>query len=209
MVTALVSVDKNYGMSKNGDMLYAMNGDVDRLNKLSEGNTLIMGNNTFKALGGKAFPKRNNYIITRDEKKIEESCIAVLNQLADDTVDEPKYFTCYTNINSVKVAITAMRKGEYKEDFIILGGKQIFNELLEYCDTVLVTMSPKDLKADTFFPDLEKDSNWDLTNTSEYYSDGVLYTRLTFTNKHVAMCEMDNTLPEPKNEVSLDDEHNI
>ena len=53
------------------------------------------------------------------------------------------------------------------EDIYIIGGESIYRMMLPYCDTVLVTKIDRAFQADTFFPDLDKMEEWEMTEEGE------------------------------------------
>ena len=51
--------------------------------------------------------------------------------------------------------------------------KPIYKQMLEYCDTALVTKIDHEYAADSYFPNLDKDEEWEITAESDeqYYFD--------------------------------------
>jgi dihydrofolate reductase len=57
---------------------------------------------------------------------------------------------------------------EYDSDEIyIIGGESIYRMMLPYCDTAYVTKLDYAYDADTYFPNLDKMEDWELTEESE------------------------------------------
>lgn len=52
-------------------------------------------------------------------------------------------------------------------DAFVIGGAQIYRELLPYCEECLVTVNDSSREADTFFPDLDASSDWKRVRESE------------------------------------------
>lgn len=53
------------------------------------------------------------------------------------------------------------------EDVYIIGGESIYRQLLPYCDTAHITKIDYAYQADAFFPDLDKDPDWEITAESD------------------------------------------
>ena len=53
------------------------------------------------------------------------------------------------------------------EDIYIIGGGSIYKQFLPLCDTVHITKVDYKYDADTYFPNLDKLSEWEIKETSE------------------------------------------
>jgi dihydrofolate reductase len=84
------------------------------------------------------------------------------------TTQKDASFENAVTVNSVKDALFVARDGDYKEVFII-GGGQIFNEVLTKADKVYLTRVHTELKGDVFFPELNKD--WKLAWNEDHFKD--------------------------------------
>lgn len=151
MVAAIVAVDNNWGIGRNGDLLVNIPKDKKFFKEMTDGSTVIMGRKTWDSLPKKPLPNRMNYIISSKAKKCD-------NEIA-------KYI-------SLAEAIEMIRKTSDNEKVFIIGGGQIYRELLPYCDTVYLTKIYGDYGADTFFPNINCMGEWKIINYSEAeYSD--------------------------------------
>ena len=54
-----------------------------------------------------------------------------------------------------------------EEDIYVVGGGSVYELLLPYCDTAYVTRIDMAYQADTFFPDLDQDPEWELVQESD------------------------------------------
>jgi dihydrofolate reductase len=70
------------------------------------------------------------------------------------------------------------------EDIYIIGGESIYRQMLPYCGTAHVTRIDYAYQADAFFPDLDKDPEWEITADSEEqtYFD-IPYTFVRYSRK--------------------------
>ncbi len=53
------------------------------------------------------------------------------------------------------------------EDVYIIGGESVYRMMLPACDVVHVTKIDHDYEADAYFPNLDKDDEWEITAESE------------------------------------------
>ncbi len=157
MISAIVAVDENWGIGFNGELLEKIPEDLQYFKNLIEGNLLVCGSKTYEGLPRRAFAQRNMIIISRQQN----GCI-------------PNSFTNYMNLEE---CIDSIKWGFYRDhngndtDIFIIGGGQIYKELLPLCDRVYVTKIFKSHEnVDTYFPDLDEPemwNTWKVTNQSE------------------------------------------
>ena len=88
---------------------------------------------------------RVNIVITRDK-----------NYKAKDAVV----------VHSIEEALEEVKKYQ-SEDVYVIGGDSIYRQMLPYCDKAHVTKIDFAYEADTFFPNLDEDAQWKVTERSE------------------------------------------
>lgn len=171
MISAIVSVDKENGIGKDGDMLFVIPNDAERFSEITQGKSIIMGRKTFDLIG-EPLPTCNNIVVTSNKKDILESTKANLelfkrmNEKDEEALNLPSYLII-SSIESVKAYLINNIKEKSQDEIIIIGGEQVYNELLQYCDRVYLTRYYTSLDADKFFPTLDKDE-WEVTYQSNY-----------------------------------------
>ncbi|MDO5409372.1 MAG: dihydrofolate reductase, partial [Lachnospiraceae bacterium] len=136
----IVAVDRSWGIGCDGKLLAHIPEDMDFFKRHTMGNVVVMGRKTFESFpGGKALPNRINVVLTGNREWSREDAVTV------HSMEE----------------LEALLK-EYQKDYeiYIIGGGMVYREFLKYCDTVYVTHINKEFKADTWFPDLEKDGRF-------------------------------------------------
>lgn len=147
MISAIVAVDNDWGIGFNGELLERIPDDLKRFKELTSGNVIIMGRKTWDSLPTKPLPNRTNIVISNQKS-------AILN---DSTV-RLSLKNIKENINKIVY------------DVFIIGGGQIYTELLPYCDKVYVTKIFKSHEnVDTYFPNLDKMENWKPIEKSPIY----------------------------------------
>ena len=162
MVIAIAAVDKNWGIGRNGDLLVNIPEDKKFFKYITNNSIVIMGRKTWDSLPQKPLPNRENYVITKTPEKYSE--------------DGVKFIT-------LSEAIQMIENLEISSRIFIIGGGQIYKELLPYCAMVEITKVYKDFEADTFFPNLSIDENWIATGEApvQYYNE-IPYQFFTYEN---------------------------
>ena len=158
---AIVCVDKNWGIGKDGDMLFHISADLRRFRELTIGKSVVMGKNTLLSLpGAKPLPKRRNIVVSTTLPP-REDCDVVA------TVDEA-------------LALAG-------EDAMLMGGGQLYRALIDRCSKVYLTLVDAAVEADTFFPNLDEDDSWVLSEVVQAgVEDGIAYEMCLYTRKGTA-----------------------
>ncbi len=146
MLTAIAAVDADFGIGKNGDLLFHIPDDMKFFRRTTLGHTVIMGRKTLESLpNSKPFKDRKNIILTRDPNfKVENAVTA-------------------NSVNEVA------KLAENDEEIFVVGGGEIYKQLLPYCKKALITKISSNANAEIFFPDLDKSDEWELTQASDEY----------------------------------------
>ena len=71
-----------------------------------------------------------------------------------------------TVVNSIEEAMEAVKEYD-TNDVYIIGGGSIYRQFLPYCDIAHVTKIDYEYEADTYFPNLDEDDEWELTGDSD------------------------------------------
>ena len=58
-------------------------------------------------------------------------------------------------------------EGYPSEDVYVIGGEEIYRQMLPYCDVAHVTKIDYAYQADAYFPNLDEDPDWEVTADSE------------------------------------------
>lgn len=154
-MNAIVVVDKNWAIGKEGGLLMHLPGDLKYFKEKTEGKNIVIGRKTLESFpGAKPLPNRNNIVLTGNREFENENCDV-----------------CYS------MAQLMMTIGKLpKEEVFIAGGQQIYKEMLEFCDTFYVTHIEKEfLNADKFFPDLTKENVEETWRSDTVEEKGVRY----------------------------------
>ena len=69
-------------------------------------------------------------------------------------------------VHSVEEMVEELKKYN-SEDVYVIGGESIYRQLLPYCTKAYVTKIDHAYDADTYFPDLDADPEWEMTKISD------------------------------------------
>ena len=146
---AIVAVSQSWGIGKGGDLLFRLPSDLRRFKSITTGHTVIMGRKTLDSLpGGKGLPHRRNLVLSRQ------------SDFAPDRAEV---------IHSVEDILKTA-----EDDAFVIGGQQVYEQLLPYCARVYVTKVLSDPEADAFFPDLDKLPGWKVASAGEMLTENGL-----------------------------------
>lgn len=161
---AIVAVDRNWGIGRDGGLLVHLPGDLKYFKEKTLGKTVVMGRETLESLpGGKPLPGRDNIVLTRNSC-YEAGC--PLCHSEEDLLNRPD---C---------------RGE---DVFVIGGEQVYRMLLPYCDTCYVTKIHGEYPAEKFFPDLDQSEEFEVVWESEPVEEkGVTYHFVEYRRKQGA-----------------------
>ncbi|MCI8561600.1 MAG: dihydrofolate reductase [Dorea sp.] len=141
----IVAVDKNWAIGKDNRMMWSIPADMKFFREMTKGNVVIMGRKTLESFpNGQPLKNRVNIVITRKKDyKVKGAVIA----------------------HSVKEAVKEAEK--YEGELFVIGGESIYRAFLSYCDTAYITKIDHAFDADTYFPNLDEDEEWEMTKISE------------------------------------------
>lgn len=154
MVSAIVCVDKNWGIGYQGELLINIPEDMRFFRDKTKNNIVIMGRKTYDSLPSKPLPYRTNVVIT---SKIDKPC----------EIDEKgTWFVTMDFIKSVLYSHNSFPESQI--NCYVIGGGQVYKELLPYCNQAYVTKVKRTYNdVDTYFPNIDKSVEWKMMNNGE------------------------------------------
>lgn len=142
---AILSADRNWGIGYQNKLLVSIPSDMRFFREMTEGKVIVMGRKTLESFpNGLPLKKRVNVVLTHDRSYQVKDAVIVHDK--EELLEELK---------------------KYQEDIFVVGGGSVYELLLPYCDTAYVTRIDMEYQADTFFPDLDQDPEWELTEESD------------------------------------------
>ena len=142
----ILAADRNWAIGKDNDLLIHLPGDLKYFKKMTTGKTVIMGRKTLESLpGGKPLPNRRNIILTRADD-FQVSGAEVLNSIED--------------------VLHLIKSGNIESDeAFVIGGADIYKQMMPYCDKFYITKIEAELPADRYFVDLDEVDDLKITWT--------------------------------------------
>ena len=153
----IVAVDQNWAIGKDGDQLVYISEDLKRFKALTLGHPVILGRKTLATFpGGRPLKGRRNLILSTN----------------------PAYSVENAEVLPSVEALLEIAP----EDAFVIGGESLYRALLPHCHTAYVTKIDAAFPADRYFPNLDEDPGWKLTQQSEEMDqDGLKFRYLTYT----------------------------
>lgn len=134
-MNAIVVVDKNWAIGRDGDLLVHLPGDLKYYKEKTTGKVIVVGRKTLESFPqGKPLPNRVNIVITRNEDYEAPGCI----------------------ICRSKEEVMAQLSEYNSEDVFIAGGAEIYRQFMDDCDGFFVTKIDESYDADRYFPNLDE-----------------------------------------------------
>ena len=161
---AIVAVDSNWAIGNKGKLLVSIPADQkDNFRAKTLDKTIIYGRKTLETFPQQiVLPKRRNIILST----------------------KPDYTVRNAEVAHSKEEALKLVANENTDDVFIIGGATVYKDFLDVCDTAIVTFIDKEYEADAYFPNLDKDPEWELVDESEeqVYFD-ITYTYRTYVRK--------------------------
>lgn len=146
IMNLIVAADKNWGIGKDNKLLVSIPSDMKFFRQETMGKVVVMGRKTLESFpNGLPLKNRTNVVLTSDKNY----------QVKDAVI-----------VHSIDEVLEELKKYDDDEIYVIGGGK-VYEELLPYCDVAHVTKIDFAFEADTHFPNLDEDPEWEITVASD------------------------------------------
>ena len=163
MIYAIVHADKEWGIGKGNDMMFSLPKDMKFFRETTMGHTVVMGGNTLRSFPGQN-PLKNRVNIVLSRGQVRDDCVIV------------------RSYEELKEAL----KARQDEEIYIIGGGEVYKELLPYCHGALVTKVDAVGGAEVFFPNLDENPDFVCVDEGEPIEDNGYIIRFTkYENKRV------------------------
>lgn len=130
-ISFIVAVAKGNAIGLGNDLLVHIPGDLKRFKEITTGHSVIMGKKTFDSLPRGPLPNRRNIVMSRNKSLKIDGCEVV---------------------HSIDEAIELVKN---ETEVFIIGGGNIYNQMLTVADKLYLTMVDKKFEADVFFPEID------------------------------------------------------
>lgn len=142
----VVAVDENWGIGNKGELLARVRADLKYFQSLTKGFNVILGSKTLSTFpGGRVLKERTNFVLSRKPDYAPEGAVVVrsIEDLLEKIKDIPT------------------------DEVFVIGGANVYEQLLPFCDTAYVTRFKKSFECDAFFTNLDDSNEWVLETVGE------------------------------------------
>lgn len=147
-MNCIVAVDKNWGIGKNNGLLFSLKKDMAFFRFTTIGKVVVVGANTFNSFPSGPLKDRVNVVLDGSGTK-RKGTVSVAS--LDELLQKLKEYN--------------------SDDVFVIGGASVYKLLLPYCSVAYVTKVQATADADTFFPNLDADPDWQLVRAGEDVQD--------------------------------------
>lgn len=150
MISIIVAASTNMVIGKDNQLSWHLPTDLKRFKELTNGKVVYMGRNTWESLPEKfrPLPNRDNIVITRDKDYIAEGAIIV------------------SDLERLKRTLRVSTQLFGSTEQFVIGGGEIYKELLPFADTFYLTEVLTEIEGDTYLEGFNIDE-WRLIDESE------------------------------------------
>lgn len=142
----IVAVDNNWAIGCKNNLLVRIPADHKNFRRETTGKVVVLGRKTLETFPqGLPLANRTNIILsTNPDYKVKGAIV----------------------VHSESELEEELRKYD-TEDVYVIGGESVYRMMLPRCDVVHVTKIDHEYEADTYFPNLDQDEEWEITAESE------------------------------------------
>lgn len=145
-MNVIVGVDSNWAIGNKNQLLVSIPNDMKHFREETTGKVVVLGRKTLATFPqGLPLKNRTNIILTTDKSFQVKDAIVV---------------------HSIEELLEELKKYN-EEDIYIIGGESVYRQMLPYCKVAHVTKNDQSYEADTYFPNLDTDEEWQLVADSE------------------------------------------
>ncbi len=142
----IVAADENWAIGNRGELLIRIPNDRKQLQRETAGKVVVMGRKTLDLLFQGIPPQTCTSMVLSRNPSCHVKGAQVVHSLEELLQETKKY---------------------RDEDVYVIGGESVYRQLLPYCNVAHVTRIDHAYAADLRFPDLDADSEWEITADSE------------------------------------------
>ena len=159
----IAAVDQNWAIGNKGQLLVRIPGDQRMFRQETLDKVIVYGRKTLETFPmGQPLDRRINIVLSSNRSyKVRNA----------------------TLVHSIEELMGELRAYP-SEDVYIIGGESIYRQMLPYCDTAHITKIDYAYEADSYFPNLDEDPDWEVTADSDEqtYFD-IAYTFVRYERK--------------------------
>lgn len=160
MISLLLAMDANRLIGRENQLPWHLPKDLAYFKRMTMNHKIVMGRKTFDSIG-RPLPGRENIILTRDKQFSRNDCLIIHSM--DELLELSK---------------------QSDEEIFVIGGSEIFKEILPHSDRLYITHIYHEFEGDTYFPETD-DEDWEVISRevgetddkNPYHFEFVVYDR--------------------------------
>ena len=157
-IAMIAAMANNRVIGKDNQMPWHLPEDLRHFKQMTLGKPVVMGRKTFESIG-RPLPGRHNMVVSRQ---------------ADLDIEG---VTCVTSFEQAKELVQGC------EELVVIGGGQLYAELLPQADRLYLTEINLDVEGDTHFPEWD-DGSWQILDSESHTNDkGLEYRFINLVKK--------------------------
>ena len=141
-MTLILVMDNDCAIGLNGGLLCRLPLDMKNFRETTKNSAVVMGRKTYESFPKRPLPERENIVLSRNSSEIEGAKV-------------------FNNVDEMLKYVKTLDKKVF-----VIGGAEIYKQLLPFCDEAIITRVYENFGGDVFFYDIEKDKNWELVESS-------------------------------------------
>lgn len=145
-MTIILVADNDWAIGRDGGLLARLPEDMKHFRETTRGGVVLMGRKTWESFPKRPLPDRENCVLSRSSGNFEGARV-------------------FADINSM-VEYARRAEAEGRQVFVI-GGGQVYEQLLPYCDKANITRVYENFGGDTFFADIDALPDWRFVEASD------------------------------------------
>lgn len=134
-VSLIVAMASNRCIGINNELPWKLPEDLKYFKQVTSGKAIIMGRTTYDSLG-RPLPNRTNIVMTRDANW-----------------DGPIGTRVVHSLEAALALAEAVAVSNYQDEVVVIGGAQIYAQLLPQVDRLYITEVHAEVLGDAFFPE--------------------------------------------------------
>ena len=157
-ITLIAALGKNNELGKDNKLLWHIPEDLNFFKANTMNKKIIMGINTLNSLP-KLLPGRKHIVLTHRNLELDPEILV------------------FHSITELLEYIKSLN-----EEVMVIGGGQIYKQMIEYANKLIITKIDETKEADTFFPKINN-NEWDRELLSEHEYKDIKYKHLIYKKK--------------------------
>ena len=162
---AIAAMSLNRVIGADGKIPWHLPEDFQWFKKMTLGNVVVMGRQTFESLG-RPLPSRKNMVLTRHPQRLIKTHPEIFGQYHEwrgGRYLKRAYQFHFTRLEKnqrteilIFNSLDRLNPEEFPNEIFICGGAQIYEQALPRCSDLYLTLVKREVAGDAFFPPFEE-----------------------------------------------------